>query len=330
MPQLKNQLLHRNPTSYRLCKKVSLPSSVHSGLFPLEAHVLDGPLLLHSHYTPVEPACTARQAPPLCRGCHLHCKHRLPAAPACADFPGPPRTGLAMAGPPSKLDLHLEGLAAFQEGAAALKAGDPLCLQQLDGARLACSTRDGVAVGLVPADKRGLLSRGPWSGTVRSVKRQQVAPAAGGGQASGSVPATAGATAAGGAPAGEQTAAQQEQQQSAAAAAAAPKQGQLGAQPSAGSTDPPAPAPLTAEAEGQQGQPAAAPQLSVVQVLVRFSPEEQRWEQRAPEAPALPEEEDAARLSADQLQMLGEGRAGHAIAVGGPSVCRQCVPGPVG
>lgn len=208
-----------------------------------------------------------------------------------------------MAGPPSKLDLCLEGLAAFQEGAAALKAGDPLCLQQLDGGRLACATRDGVAVGLVPADKRGLLSRGPWSGTVRSVKRQQATAAAGDGQATGSAPAAAGGAAADEAPAGEHPPAPQEQQQgSAEAAAAASDQGQLDGQAGTGAAQPPAPA---APAAGQQ-QPAAAPQLAVVQLLVRFTPEEQRWEQRAQAAPPLPEEEDAARLSTEQLQALAD------------------------
>ncbi|KAL4419388.1 hypothetical protein ABPG77_002915 [Micractinium sp. CCAP 211/92] len=213
-----------------------------------------------------------------------------------------------MVGPPSKLDLCLEGLAAFQEGAAGLKAGDPLCLQQLDGGRLACATREGTAVGLVPADKRGLLSRGPWSGTVRSVKRQQVAAAAEGGQAGSSVPPAAGAAAACEAAAGQHPPAQPEQHQqqgSAEGAAAAPEQGNSGGEADTAMAEPPAAAAHAAGAAEQQQQ-AGAPQLAVVQVLVRFTPEEQRWERRPQEAPPQLEEEDAARLSTEQLQALAD------------------------
>ncbi|PSC69241.1 translation initiation factor IF-3 [Micractinium conductrix] len=208
---------------------------------------------------------------------------------------------MAFRGPPphpapaplQRLDLQLEGLGAFQDGAAALKAGDPLCLQQLEGNRLACATRDGTPVGLVPADKRGLLSRGPWSGTVRSVKRQLVAAAA----------VAAAAEAAGGAGAAAQE--DQEQQQQGDAAAAPPveeeqhEEEQQGADQPADVEEPQAPAPAQ-----QQAGPA---QHQVVQVLVRFTPEEQRWERRGQDA--QPEEEEAAdvaRLSADQLQALAD------------------------
>ncbi|KAL4439753.1 hypothetical protein ABPG75_002754 [Micractinium tetrahymenae] len=213
---------------------------------------------------------------------------------------GKPGAIVAMVAPPSKLDLYLEGLAAFQEGAAALKAGDPLCLQQLDGGRLACATREGAAVGLVPADKRGLLSRGPWSGTVRSVKRQHVAAAADDGQAPASAPAAAHEAADGEQPPGQQPQ-QQQEGSTAAAAASAADDARTDAQASDEMAPPPAPA-----AAAEQQQQAAPPQLAVVQVLVRFTPQEQRWEQRAQEgAPVLPEE-DAARLSTEQLQALAD------------------------
>jgi len=45
-----------------------------------------------------------------------------------------------------------------------------------------------------------------------------------------------------------------------------------------------------------------------VQVLVRFTPEEQRWAQRqgADQLPQQIEEEDTARLSREQFEALGE------------------------
>ncbi len=69
--------------------------------------------------------------------------------------------------------------------------------------------------------------------------------------------------------------------------------------------EPPAAA-AHAPGAAEQQQQAGAPQLAVVQVLVRFTPEEQRWERRPQEAPPQPDEEDAARLSTEQLQALGE------------------------
>jgi hypothetical protein len=46
----------------------------------------------------------------------------------------------------------------------------------------------------------------------------------------------------------------------------------------------------------------------IQQVLVRFTPEEQRWQPRRDEAPPeQPQEEDTARLSQEQYEMLGGG-----------------------
>ena len=223
---------------------------------------------------------------------------------------------IAMAAP-QKLDVHLEGLSEFQEGAASLKAGEPLSLQQQEGGRLVCATQGGAVVGLVPADKRGLLSRGPWAGTVRSVKRKAAGAAAAG--AGGDEPAGATASAA----------------DTATAAGAA--SGALVLAAAALPADPvPEPSSLEAvqgslgEQQQQQdgpGQPAAAelPQgteaaaaapasvvAAVVQLLVRFVPEEQRWQQarqqqQQPEGlpPQQFEDESMARLTTEQFEQLG-------------------------
>jgi len=212
---------------------------------------------------------------------------------------GPPQS-------PQRLDLFLEGVAAFQEGAADLKAGDPLCLQPLDG-RLACAKQSGAVVGYVPADKRGLLSRGPWSGTVRSVKRQQAvvaapAAAAGGQDSAAEDPAAAAA--------GQEQ--QQEPQapapqQCGAAAAASDVQKQEPQEQHQGAV-----ANDVSQSEHQDGASGAPQQQQqqtvVMQVLVRFTPEEQRWAQRGTQEGQGQqiEEEDTARLSTDQLQALGE------------------------
>ena len=198
--------------------------------------------------------------------------------------------------PPRKLDVYLEAVAAFQAGAATLQAGTALAVHE-DGGRLAAVTQDGTAVGLIPADKRAVLSRGPWSGTVRSVKRQ-AAPAA-----------VHAAASAGQQPSDEahacqpqveqqdqQPEQQQEQQQQPGNAATGEQQPVAAAQEAA--QQPP---------EQPQGplQPAA---VVVVQVLVRFTPEEQRWAQRQ-DANQLPQqmgEEDTARLSTEQFETLGE------------------------
>lgn len=212
--------------------------------------------------------------------------------------------------PPQRLDLCLEGLKSFQEGAAYLKAGDPLCLQPLDGGRLACATRSGAVVGLVPADKRGLLSRGPWSGTVRSVKRhaaqEPVASAAAGDgaqvvaeDAGGAAPAAAAVPPV---PPGEQQHEQQQLEQR--------QHEQQQQQGDAVSLPCPEPGEQQQQQQGPGQQQAQQGQQVVAQVLVRFTPEEQRWVQRGQEAdmPA-PEEEDAARLSTEQFQALGEAPA---------------------
>lgn len=193
----------------------------------------------------------------------------------------PPAQAHAMAAP-QKLDLYLEGLSAFQEGACALKAGDALGLQQQEG-RLACVTQSGTVVGLVPADKRGLLSRGPWSGTVRSVKRHAPATAATAAAAGQDIvrAADGAETQAAAAP---QTTAQQHQ-----AAEAEPLQQQA-----------------AASSSGEAEQPAQAPSLPVLQLLVRFTPEEQRWQQRQQLGEGQQQmEEDAAKLSTEQFEMLG-------------------------
>ena len=188
--------------------------------------------------------------------------------------------------PPRRLDVYLEGLAAYQEGAATLQVGTALALKE-DGARLTCVTQDGAVVGLVPADKRNMLIRGPWSGTVRTVKRQAAkqpqqqlqqqqqsdAAAVEGGEAPATGPGAEQAQ-----PASEQ---QQERQELATGSDAAQ--------------------------QGAAGLPSNPQQ--VVQVLVRFVPEEQRWEQRPAAAPAAQmEDEDAAaaRLSTEQFEALGE------------------------
>lgn len=201
-----------------------------------------------------------------------------------------------------KLDLYLEGLAAFQEGASSLKAGDPLCLQQQEGGRLACMTRSGTAVGLVPADKRALLSRGPWSGTVRSVKRSSSAAAvkaatdAGLAAPSRAAPAAEVLHAVGAGPADGEG-----DQHQAAAPASKP---QLNTQQQQELKQPASQGHHSQAAE--QGQPQA--QLVIQQVLVRFTPEEQRWQPRRDEAPPeQPQEEDTARLSQEQYEMLGGG-----------------------
>lgn len=199
--------------------------------------------------------------------------------------------------PPRKLDVHLEAVAAFQAGAATLQAGTALALREEDG-RLTAVTQDGTAVGLVPADKRQLLSRGPWAGTVRSVKRQ---------------PASSQSTAAATAAASQQQAAdaaqlseqQPEQQQQQHPNQQQPAGGAAGEQQQQAAAVPPA-----EQAQGPSQPPAAV----VVQVLVRFTPEEQRWAQRqAAGQLAQPVEEDTARLSTEQFEALGEHDAGHAV-----------------
>ena len=198
--------------------------------------------------------------------------------------------------PPRKLDVYLEAVAAFQPGAATLQAGTALALHE-DSGRLTAVTQDGTGVGLIPADKRALLSRGPWSGTVRSVKRQAAAAAA---------PAAASTAqqTADGAPSSQP---QQEQhgaqQQAGGAAAGMEQQQQQEQQQAAEAAQQPA-----VEAQGLAQPPAAV----VVQVLVRFTPEEQRWAQRqaADQLLQQAEEEDTARLSTEQFEALGEWRWG--------------------
>lgn len=193
--------------------------------------------------------------------------------------------------PPRKLDVHLEAVAAFQAGAAMLQAGTALALREEDG-RVTAVTQDGTAVGLIPADKWQLLSRGPWAGTVRSVKRQ---PA--------SSQATDAATAA-------------SSQQQAAAAAQLPEQQpeqqqqQQPASDAAGEEQQAAAVPPAEQAQRPSQPPAAV----VVQVLVRFTPEEQRWAQRqAAGQLAQPVEEDTARLSTEQFEALGEHDGGQNV-----------------
>lgn len=202
------------------------------------------------------------------------CRHQPhlsapPAVSAASVMQGPPA-------PPQKLNVQLEGLGAYQEGAAALQAGTPLAVRE-EGARLVCVTQSGAPVGLIPADKRGVLSRGPWSGTVRSVKRQAAPPPAAGQQPQ---PQPA-----------EPRQPQQEGQQ----------EGQPAAEPAQGAAEP-----APAEAQQQEQQQRAA---AVVQVLVRFTPEEQRWQARQPEGGGGPqgEELDTALLSTEQYEALGEG-----------------------
>ncbi|EFN51165.1 hypothetical protein CHLNCDRAFT_141293 [Chlorella variabilis] len=177
---------------------------------------------------------------------------------------------------PQKLDLYLQGLGAFQEGAATLKSGDPLCLQQLEGGRLACVTQGGTPVGLVPADKRGMLMRGPWSGTVRSMRWQAVAPAA---AAAGEAGGTAEGT---------------------PAAVAVP--------PQEAPQDGAAPPPSTQQQEQQQQEAdqagAQLAALVVQQVLVRFTPEEQRWQQRGAEPEPPAGDGATAHLSWEQFEQL--------------------------
>lgn len=185
---------------------------------------------------------------------------------------------------PQKLDLYLQGLGAFQEGAATLKSGDPLCLQQLEGGRLACVTQGGTPVGLVPADKRGMLMRGPWSGTVRSMRWQAVAPAA---AAAGEAGGTAEGT---------------------PAAVAVP--------PQEAPQDGAAPPPSTQQQEQQQQEAdqagAQLAALVVQQVLVRFTPEEQRWQQRGAEPEPPAGDGATAHLSWEQFEQLG-GQAGQGL-----------------
>ena len=191
--------------------------------------------------------------------------------------------------PPRKLDVYLEAVAAFQAGAATLQAGTALALHE-DSGRLTAVTQDGTGVGLIPADKRALLSRGPWSGTVRSVKRQVAAAAA---------------------PAAACTAPQQTADGSSSSQV---QQEQQGAQQQPGG------AAAGVETQQQQQQQAAdqpqglaqPPAAVVVQVLVRFTPEEQRWAQRqaADQLLQQAEEEDTARLSTEQFEALGERRWG--------------------
>ena len=211
-----------------------------------------------------------------------------------------------------RLDVYLEGLTEFQEGAASLKAGDPLSLQQQEGGRLVCATQGGAAVGLVPADKRGLLSRGPWAGTVRSVKRRTAAAAAagpGGVEPAGATPAAADTGPAAGAASVAAVVAV-----AALPAAPVPEPSPVAAahgnvdeaqQQQGGLAQP-------AAAEPQQGAEAAAAAASVVQLLVRFVPEEQRWQQRQqqqqqPEGllPQQVEDESMARLTTEQFEQLG-------------------------
>lgn len=192
-----------------------------------------------------------------------------------------------------KLDLYLEGLAAFQDGASSLKAGDPLCLQQ-QGGRLACMTRSGTAVGLVPADKRAVLSRGPWSGTVRSVKRSaSAAVATGVADAMGS----SGSATDGSLGTGEGGGSREAAQQGSTAPASGP-------QPGAAQQEATHRAALHGRAAQAAGLQEA--QLTVQQVLVRFTAQDQRWEQRRGELPLeQPQEEDTALLSQEQYRMLG-------------------------
>ncbi|PRW33328.1 HIT-type Zinc finger family isoform 1 [Chlorella sorokiniana] len=191
--------------------------------------------------------------------------------------------------PPRKLDVFLEAVTAFQAGAATLQAGTALALRE-DGGRLEAVTQDGTAVGLIPADKRAVLSRGPWAGTVRSVKRQAATAA---------VPAAASTTpqqpADGLQPSQEQQEQQEEKQQQQPPGDGAAEEQQAAAAATAAQQP----------AEERQG-PSQPPAAVVVQVLVRFTPEEQRWAQRQPadHLAQQMEEEDTARLSREQFEAL--------------------------
>lgn len=229
---------------------------------------------------------------------------------------------------PQKMDVQLEGLALYQEGAVGLKAGEPLAVRAADGSRLECVTQTGVAVGLIPADKRGVLSRGPWAGTVRSVKRRScsaraaaapsdAAPMDVSGGAAAAPPAARGSEAA----ASQQPAAVGAQEEGAAAstdpASAEPQQAQQEQQGGAAAAEP-------ADASQQQAEPAGAGQetaaAAVVQVLVRFVPEEQRWERRGEgsggAAAGGDEDWGTTRLSREQFEALGECAWGSGAGTG--------------
>ena len=221
-----------------------------------------------------------------------------------------------MEGPPpgprarQKLDVQLEGLAAYQAGAAQLKAGEPLAVRA-SGGRLECVTQAGTPVGLIPADKRNVLSRGPWAGTVRSVKRRPGAAAASAAPPSDSAEAAAAAAAAAGteAAASQQPAADSTpEQQQGTAASAEPALSEL--QQCAAVGDQQQAEPSGAAQQQPAAQQAAEQQAAVVQVLVRFVPEEQLWERQGEgggaAAAGADEDWDAARLSREQFEALGE------------------------
>eukprot|EP00887_Chlorella_sp_A99_P000425 scaffold17.g425.t1 len=76
-----------------------------------------------------------------------------------------------MAAPPKRVDVVLHDLQA--EAAASINAGEAVALSSGDGECVACSTADGRLLGTVPAEQAAQLRRGSFSGSVRTVRRQQ-------------------------------------------------------------------------------------------------------------------------------------------------------------
>lgn len=227
---------------------------------------------------------------------------------------------------PQKVDVYLEGLSGFQDGAAALKVGDSLCLQQQEGGQLVCATQGGAVVGSLPAAKRGLLSRGPWSGTVRSVKRKAAELAAdpGGSEPAGltTIAAETGAASAA-APVLAVTVPPAAAMPAPSSSAAAAAEGDHAQQQEVAPAQPPAAdmeceGPAAGLPVGEQAAAAAAEGVvstapTVVQLLVRFIAGEQRWQQQAQSqqqpAEGLPpqqlDDESTARLTTEQFEQLG-------------------------